>query len=228
MAPYSSQPRRREGPELPFTLSPDVSIVDNPPSLSPMLQPSEGLDRGPPRRPTKTAEFEPDYPSFIGLVFNIGSGVKWHYDNRQTEEDWVIWEKLRPHTRVLRMIYNNTYEKNWVSYAIQAWLKSQLKEAPKMERVEFCTQYTDGFVEDRFFNYDGEAEIRRGLEHHVFREIAVRVWAIPLVKEMGIILKDQDGKGDRYHYIQRQVDGWDQSPLLRDGFWGVGARNWSE
>lgn len=146
-----------------------------------MLQPSQDSDRGPRRRPTKTAESTPDYPSTIGLVYDIGSGVKWHYDNGKTEENRVTWEELRPHIRVLRMIYNNTYGMNWFSYAIVAWLKSQLKETPSIERVEFCMQYSEGFVEDKWY-IEEEAEYQSELKTRVMDEIAKRVWTIPLVK----------------------------------------------
>lgn len=125
------------------------------------------------------------------------------------------------------MIYNDTYGKNWLSYAILAWLKSQIKEAPHMERVEFCMQYSGRFIEDKWLNDDGEAEYHAGLKTRVFREMAVRVWAVPLVKEVGFVFRDQDGKGDTYQYVQREVNGWDLGPRgYGDGDWTVGKRRW--
>lgn len=73
-----------------------------------------------------------------------------------------------------------------------------------MERVEFCMQYSEGFVEDKWYR-DEEAEYQSGLKTRVMDGIAKRVWTIPLVKEVGFVFRDQGGKGDTYHYVHSEV-----------------------
>ena len=95
-------------------------------------------------------------PTSIRLVWGYGTGIKWHYGNWKKEDKWILWLEIKQHIHALSMIYKDAHGSQRYNSAILTWLKWELMNAPMIEMAEFGIQYTEGFMEYKWYTDDGK------------------------------------------------------------------------